>query len=214
METKKALVLFFSLIVVILLGIFFVNNGTNKSAENTQSLNYINDSSNLKGSLHAVPDQSVRAPQNQKLATQQTPNDSSLNETTSLSQSNQTLSYNIPQPSFTPSPTETPTPTPSPINTPLPLTVSCNIVHPGSIVTGDPVTLVANVSGGNSVYSYKWSGENIQDNTQNYISVTYDSPGNKQATVTVTSGDEVKSCTQNIPVSPLPTITPTPSSSK
>ncbi len=69
------------------------------------------------------------------------------------------------------------------------LQVSCS-PSPDDVNEGETVTWTANVSGGNSAYTYSWSGDsNLTGNTQQ-INAAYGSRGSKGAKVTVTSGSQ------------------------
>jgi len=95
-----------------------------------------------------------------------------------------------------------------------PLTVTC---APSDILNsaGQPVTWTAVPSGSTGNYTYEWTGDDGLTGTNNPLSKTYSTTGDKTATVTVTSGTSVKSATCSTttfdtPLEPL-TVTCTPS---
>ena len=71
----------------------------------------------------------------------------------------------------------------------LPLTVSVSSTPSGSF----GITWTANVSGGTGIYSYSWSGTDNLSGTTSSVTKNYLTEGNKNATVTVTSGSQVAS---------------------
>ncbi len=80
-----------------------------------------------------------------------------------------------------------------------------------SVFTGDTVTWMAEVSGGNGVYTYSWSGDpETLSGTESTASVTYTSVGLKNARVTVTSGGQTVTApaTLNVQAPPGPPGTP------
>jgi hypothetical protein len=102
-------------------------------------------------------------------------------------------------------PTPSTTPSPSPSNE---LTVSCS---PDKDVTtiGQPITWTATPSGGVGNYAYLWSGTENLSSTAHSFSKTYEAAGEKEATVTVTSGDKstTKTCDKKVRIDPAPSPT-------
>ena len=79
------------------------------------------------------------------------------------------------------------------------LYVSCS-ASPSTVDTDEDVTWYANASGGNSSYSYDWSGTDNLDGSSRNVTWSYSDSGTKRATVTVTSdGHTVSaSCTARV----------------
>ncbi|MCX6716797.1 MAG: hypothetical protein NTV72_02660 [Candidatus Taylorbacteria bacterium] len=72
------------------------------------------------------------------------------------------------------------------------LVVSCS-GSPSSVNTGDNVVWTSYVSGGNGSYSYSWSGSDGLNGYGVSANRSYSSSGNKNATVSVTSGNQTAS---------------------
>ncbi len=80
------------------------------------------------------------------------------------------------------------------------LHVSC-YASPSSAQVGNTVRWYVNVSGGDGNYDYDWEGTNNLNSSSRNPAITYNTPGNKEATVTVTDGDgqeESADCYANI----------------
>jgi hypothetical protein len=69
------------------------------------------------------------------------------------------------------------------------LSVSC-YADASSVQTGTSVRYNATVSGGTGNYSYSWTGSDGVSGSNNYVTQTYHSTGNKHAQVTVYSGNQ------------------------
>ncbi len=75
-----------------------------------------------------------------------------------------------------------------------PMTVTCS-ANPTTALLGQSVTWTANVSGGALPYTYSWSGTNIPTSpapSTNPYTKSYNTIGQKTATVRVTGGDFVQ----------------------
>lgn len=83
-----------------------------------------------------------------------------------------------------------------------PVIASCS-ANQTTAYTGDPVTWTATASGGTGAYAYTWSGTDGVNGTTNPLAMTYTTPGEKTAQVSVTSGTKstTVSCTQSVVVS-------------
>ncbi len=86
-------------------------------------------------------------------------------------------------------------PTPTPVRIPQ-LSVSCS-ANDTSINVGDTATWNANASGGTGGYSFTWTGTDGLSGGSSNISKTYNNPGTKQASVTVSSGNQFKTVNCN-----------------
>ena len=84
-----------------------------------------------------------------------------------------------------------------------PLVVSC-FATPSTVDQGKEILWTANATGGNGTYTYSWSGDGGIAGSGKTKSKTYYTPGTKNASVTVTSGDKTKTanCSVNV-VAPL-----------
>lgn len=71
----------------------------------------------------------------------------------------------------------------------FPLSATCRTA-PSSVRTNTPVTWTVQATGGSGNYTYKWNGANMDQSTAPTVTVSYGSIGTKNATVTVTSGNE------------------------
>ncbi len=78
------------------------------------------------------------------------------------------------------------------------LTVSC-YANPSSPYVGNQVTWYANASGGNGNYSYSWNGDELSGSGQT-VYRTYNSTGNKYASVTVYSDNQSATAQCNVNV--------------
>ena len=85
-------------------------------------------------------------------------------------------------------PTVTPTTTPTVTPTSAPLVISCS-GNSASINVGNSVLWTSNVSGGNGVYIYSWTGTDGLSGSSNSVQKTYSSTGNKTASLTVSSNN-------------------------
>lgn len=70
---------------------------------------------------------------------------------------------------------------------PDPIIGSC-AANPNSAKKSDTITWSATASGGTGIYSYAWSGENLDNKTGTTTTTTYDSKGSKSGFVEITSG--------------------------
>lgn len=79
------------------------------------------------------------------------------------------------------------------------LTVTCS-ANKTTLSTGQSVTWTAYTTGGDGNYTYSWSGTDGLSNTSSTFTQTYTSIGDKNATVTVTSGGVVvtQNCTNTV----------------
>lgn len=68
------------------------------------------------------------------------------------------------------------------------LTGSC-AANASSARVGDTIVWTSNVSGGNSPYTYSWSGDDSLGSNSSSVSKSYGSTGTKNATVVITSAD-------------------------
>ena len=84
----------------------------------------------------------------------------------------------------------------------LPISVQCYVDNI-SITTGQSVTWSAQVSGGNGVYSYFWSGNDGLFSTSSLFTLTYNTAGKKTAYVIVSSGGQSQSANCNDSVTVL-----------
>ena len=71
----------------------------------------------------------------------------------------------------------------------IPLTVSCSVNTPFAPI-GTRVSWIALPSGGNGNYSFSWSGNDSVYGYNRTLDIFYNSPGVKNATVTVRSGNQ------------------------
>lgn len=80
-----------------------------------------------------------------------------------------------------------------------PLSVSCYST-PSSANIDDNVRWIASVSGGRGNYSYSWSGTDGLSSSGPYVNKVYRRTGSKNATVTVTSGNQTvsQSCSNSV----------------
>ncbi len=101
--------------------------------------------------------------------------------------------------------TETPPPPPPS------LTGSCS-ASSSSVNTGENVIWSASATGGTSVYTYVWTGDDGLSSTNSSITKTYSTIGTKNASVTITSGSQSisKNCSISITTPPPPPSNPTP----
>ncbi len=83
-----------------------------------------------------------------------------------------------------------------------PLTVTCSTSNT-SVPLGATVSWNANVSGGSGYYTYQWSGSDQIYGSNSSITVSYNTPGIKYATVTVNSNGQTitQSCYNTVTVS-------------
>ncbi|MFH1454714.1 MAG: PKD domain-containing protein [bacterium] len=79
------------------------------------------------------------------------------------------------------------------------INVNC-YASPQTSYVGSPVTWYATVSGGNGYYTYSWSGSDLLNANESFISKIYYSAGTKNASVTVTSNGQsvTKQCSAYI----------------
>lgn len=66
------------------------------------------------------------------------------------------------------------------------MSVNC-YANPQTSYVGVPITWYATASGGTGYYTYSWTGTDLLNGNQNAVSKSYNYPGSKIATVTVTS---------------------------
>ncbi|MFZ2048723.1 MAG: hypothetical protein WAV25_00235 [Minisyncoccia bacterium] len=90
------------------------------------------------------------------------------------------------------------------------LDVSCSSSPVGQAKVGDPIAWIANVSGGNPPYVYKWFGDSIpsnppptfnQNGTVNQYNIAYTTTGTKGAQVEVTDSSQTalrKECVRSV----------------
>jgi len=69
----------------------------------------------------------------------------------------------------------------------IPLQASC-LASPSSVTLNNAVTWIASPTGGSGAYTYSWSGTEALSGNSNYITKNYSFVGNKQASVSITSG--------------------------
>ncbi len=69
------------------------------------------------------------------------------------------------------------------------ITVNC-YANPQTAMAGTPLTWYATASGGNGYFTYYWVGDDNLYSTNNSVTHVYYYPGNKFATVSVTSGGQ------------------------
>jgi hypothetical protein len=85
----------------------------------------------------------------------------------------------------------------------MPLSASCS-VSPTSAITNQYVTWTANPVGGSGPYDYFWQGD--VSGSSKFISKSYDSPGTKNAQVTVYSGEDQVTANCSVEVAQAPFI--------
>lgn len=83
----------------------------------------------------------------------------------------------------------------------IPLTVSCSVNTPFAPI-GTRVSWIALPSGGNGNYSFSWSGNDSVYGYNRTLDIFYNSPGVKNATVTVRSGNQsiTRVCSNSITI--------------
>jgi hypothetical protein len=80
-----------------------------------------------------------------------------------------------------------------------PLSVSC-YANTTSGAIGSNISWQANATGGAGYYTYSWTGTDYLNGYGSYVNKTYNNPGSKTATVTVTSGGQTitKMCSNSV----------------